>query len=82
MFPLIIRKIGGDISVLHAGQTERVENADLRNEDCVALRPKRYTPREWFIAPLEVIEQAIALIISGEIVICKYDSESKFIVKK
>ena len=34
---------------------------------------KRHTPREWFIAPLEIIEQAIALIISGDIVNYKYD---------
>jgi hypothetical protein len=29
---------------------------------------KRHTPREWFVAPFDVIEQAIELIISGEIV--------------
>jgi hypothetical protein len=29
---------------------------------------KRYTPREWFMAPLPVIEEAIELIISGGIV--------------
>ena len=28
---------------------------------------KRHTPREWFIAPMEVIEQAIELIINGKI---------------
>ena len=36
---------------------------------------KRHTPREWFIAPLSVVEQAIELIISGEIVNYSYDAE-------
>lgn len=43
---------------------------------------KRHTPREWFIAPLEVIEQAIALIINGEIVNYKYDVDNRIIKKK
>ena len=34
---------------------------------------KRYTPREWFIAPLSVIGEAIKLIITGDIVRYKYD---------
>jgi hypothetical protein len=42
----------------------------------------RHTPREWFIVPLEAIEQAIALIISGDIVNCRYDKENEVIVKK
>ena len=43
---------------------------------------KRTTPREWFIAPLPVIEEAIELIISGEIIDCIYDTELKVICKK
>ena len=43
-------------------------------------RGKRYTPREWFIAPLAVIEQAIELIINGKIVNYRYDGESEMIV--
>ncbi len=43
---------------------------------------KRYTPREWFIAPLAVIEEAIELIISGEIVGYEYDDEVKIICRK
>lgn len=35
----------------------------------------RHTPREWFIAPLDIIEQAVQLIISGEIVKYKFDGE-------
>lgn len=40
----------------------------------------RHTPQEWFIAPIEVIEQAIELIINGKIVNCKFDAENLSIV--
>lgn len=40
---------------------------------------RRHTPREWFIAPLEVIEQAIELIISGKIVKYRYDARNQSI---
>ncbi len=43
---------------------------------------KRFTPREWFIAPLPVIEEAIELIISGEIVNFFYGDELKVICRK
>jgi hypothetical protein len=43
---------------------------------------KRHTPREWFIAPIEVIEQAIELIINGKIVNYKFDAENMTIVNK
>ena len=42
----------------------------------------RHTPREWFIAPLKAIEQAISLLDSGEIINYKYDKENEVIVKK
>ena len=40
---------------------------------------KRFTPREWFIAPLAVIEEVIELILSGEIVDFSYDDQAKMI---
>ena len=43
---------------------------------------KRHTPREWFIAPIEIIEQAIKLIINGKIVNYKFDAENKTIIGK
>jgi len=43
---------------------------------------KRYTPREWFIAPFKVIEQAISLIINGKIVNFRYDPENETIVER
>ena len=42
----------------------------------------RHTPREWFFVPLNAIEQAITLIISGEIINYRYDIESQLILLK
>lgn len=50
--------------------------------DVFDAKGKRYTPREWFIAPLEVIEQAIELIISGKVVGYKFDQENMMIVNR
>ena len=52
------------------------------NIDIFDEKKRRYTPREWFIAPLVVIEQAIELIISGEVINYKYDPENWVIVAK
>ncbi len=41
-----------------------------------------YTPKEWFIAPITVISQAIELIIKGEIVNYNYDKNLEKIVGK
>lgn len=41
----------------------------------------RHTPREWFQVPYEIIEQAVKLIITGEVVNYKYDRETKSIQK-
>ena len=41
----------------------------------------RHTPREWFIAPIEVIEEAIDLIVSGEVINYRYDSDNECIVR-
>ena len=43
---------------------------------------KVYKPQEWFLVPFEVIEEAIDLIISGEIVDYKYDSYREEIINK
>ena len=52
-------------------------NIDIFDKDA-----KRYTPREWFIAPIDVIEQAIEFIITGDIVNYKYEPKSEMIVNK
>ncbi len=43
---------------------------------------KRHSPREWFIAPLDVIEQAIELIVSGKIVDYRFDADNLTIVNR
>ena len=40
-----------------------------------------HTPREWFIAPLNVIKQAVNLLINGEIIYYKYDDNLMEIVQ-
>lgn len=47
------------------------------NVDVYDAKKQRITPREWFVVPLEIIDQVISLIISGGIVNYKYDIESK-----
>jgi hypothetical protein len=43
---------------------------------------KKYVPKEWFIAPITVIEKAIELIINGEIVNYSYDHITQSIIRK
>lgn len=43
---------------------------------------KLYKPREWFIAPLNVIEEAIDLIVSGKIINYRYDDKTESIIEK
>ncbi len=50
--------------------------------DIFDKKGKRHTPREWFIAPLSVIEQAIQLIINGQIINFKFDPDNMIIVSK
>jgi hypothetical protein len=52
------------------------------NFDIFDINGIRHTPREWFIAPLEAIEDAIKFIISGEIVNYRYDAERQIIIGK
>jgi len=41
---------------------------------------KSHRPREWFVASIEVIDRAIELMVSGEIVDYKYDNNIEEIV--
>ena len=41
-----------------------------------------HRPREWFIAPIEVIEEVVELIISGRIVDYRYDEVNEVIIGK
>lgn len=51
-------------------------NVTVRDNDGIP-----HNPKEWFIVPLGIIEQAVQLIISGEVVNFRYDNENKIIVK-
>jgi len=42
---------------------------------------KPFRPREWFMLPLPVIEEAIARILDGSIVSHSYDPKSQSILR-
>ncbi len=50
--------------------------------DLEIVKGKRITPREWFVVPFDIIEKAIELILTEEIVKYKYDSKLCAIVSK
>jgi len=50
-------------------------NVDIYGDD-----EQRFTPREWFIVPLDIVEQAIELILTGEIVNYRYDERTETLV--
>ncbi|WP_333888579.1 GIY-YIG nuclease family protein [Sphingobacterium siyangense] len=52
---------------------------DLEVSDKNGVRTR---PREWFVAPLDVIEEAVDLFVSGEIVKYRYDAGMQRIVFK
>lgn len=45
------------------------------NIDIFGNANERFTPREWFVVPLEIIEKVIELILNGDIVDYRYDHE-------
>jgi len=52
---------------------------DIDIYDSVGMR---HTPREWFVVPRDVINQAISLIISGEVVDYIYDEQTELIKRR
>ena len=52
------------------------------NMDLYDNTGKRYAPREWFVAPLEIIEMAASMLINGDIVDYVYDVDKLEIVGK
>lgn len=52
------------------------------NVDVFDAKGNRHTPREWFIAPIDIITDAIHLLISKEIIDFRYDPDKKIIVLK
>lgn len=61
-------------TLIHRFFGESCLNVDLLNED-----KNRITPREWFVVPLQVINEAIELLIKGNITDYKYDKINKVI---
>lgn len=41
---------------------------------------QRHSPREWFIVPIHIIDEAINLLVRGDIINYRYDRESEAIV--
>lgn len=42
---------------------------------------RRFTPREWFVVPLTIIEKVLSLIRSGDILNYRYDSINQILIK-
>lgn len=63
--------------LLHRFFAEVCLNVDIHDD-----KGRRITPREWFVAPLPIIDKVIELILSGEIVNYAYDVKNKSILKK
>ncbi len=56
--------------------------ASCLNIDIYDDKLRRHMPQEWFIAPIDVIDNAIELIITEKIIYYKYDLELEVIVLK
>lgn len=62
-------------SLLHRFFAEACLNVDLFDN-----KGQRITPREWFVIPFEVIEEAIELILNETIINYSYDVDNKKII--
>ena len=56
--------------------------ASCLNIDIYDEKLRRHMPQEWFIAPLDVIDRAIDLIITEQIFKFKYDKDLEEIIEK
>jgi hypothetical protein len=63
--------------LLHRFFASACLDIDLFNE-----KDQRLNPREWFVVPFDIIEEAIELILNEDIVNYKYDNEAKLIIEK
>jgi hypothetical protein len=64
-------------NLLHRFFAKACLDIDLFNK-----KGQRLNPREWFVVPFEVIEEAIQLILNGNILNYQYDPDSKRIKLK
>lgn len=63
--------------LLHRFFASACLNIDLYND-----KGQRAAPREWFVVPLDIIREAIELIVNERIIKYKYDVKNKIIVEK
>lgn len=63
--------------LLHRFFASSCLNIDLFDE-----KRQRITPREWFVVPFEIIEEAIQMILNESIVNFRYDNINKKIIAK
>ena len=63
-------------AVHHFFEASNVE-FDVRDD-----KGEMHHPREWFIAPLPIIEEAISLLANNKGDGCSYDPSTKMIVKR
>lgn len=61
--------------LLHRFLAEVCLNVDVFDE-----KGNRCSPREWFVVPLPIVEKAINLILSGEIVKYRYDAQAQALI--
>ncbi|MGV6832421.1 MAG: GIY-YIG nuclease family protein [bacterium] len=64
-------------SLLHRFFATTCLNIDLFND-----KGQRITPREWFVVPFDVLDEAITLILEGTVLNYEYDVVSKRIKLK
>ena len=50
--------------------------------DLYNVKGQRFTPREWFLVPLKVIDEAVNLLIDGTITNYKYDRDNQIVLLK
>ena len=60
----------------------RVFSRARLNLEVIGLGNEKFVPDEWFVVPLEVIDQAVSLIISDEIVHYEYDDLNQQLVRQ
>ncbi len=58
-------------SLLHRFFAKSCLNVDIFDDN-----GQRITPREWFVVPFEVIDEAVQLMVNGNIVNYEYDTET------
>jgi hypothetical protein len=63
--------------LLHRFFASACLDIDLFNE-----KGQRLNPREWFVVPFEIIEEAIELILNEDIINYKFNVENKLIIRK